>query len=213
MASRWLLAPLFESRMSTHEADLLPSATRFHEENAAYAGCLWAALAVAGAGLVGSLLASWGLGLKACPLCFYQRTFMMSVAAVLGIGLLSKAVRPGCLSALALPMATAGLGVAVFHVGLELTGKLECPRGFLGLGTVPQQSLGVFAVLFALLLIDCVQSAGRGQVGFGVGAAAIGLGVVLAAASCTSNPPMPAPPAQPYPQPPDICRPPFRSVT
>ena len=199
--------------MSTHEADLLPSDTRSSQESAPHGACLWVALLVAVAGLAGSLFASWGLGLKACPLCFYQRTFIMSVAAVLGIGLLSNAVRPGRLSLLALPMAAGGLGVAVFHVSLEWTGKLECPAGFLGLGTVPQQSLGMFAVLLALLLIDWIQSARRGQVGLGAGAVGILVGVLLAAASCTSNPPMPVPPDRPYPRPPDICRPPFRSVT
>jgi disulfide bond formation protein DsbB len=42
-----------------------------------------AALAVSAVGTVGSLYLSLGMGLKACPLCFYQRTFMMSTAAVL----------------------------------------------------------------------------------------------------------------------------------
>src|SRR5437588_24591 len=73
------------------------------------------ALAVAVLGTVGSLLLSLGLGLKACPLCFYQRTFMMSVMAVLGMGLVLGSERPGRLCLLALPLAVAGLGVAMFH--------------------------------------------------------------------------------------------------
>src|ERR687886_605295 len=108
---------------------------------------LWAALAVALAGLAGSLFLSLGMGLKACPLCFYQRAFMMSLVAVLGMGLLAGAARPGRLALLALPLATAGLGVALFHVSLEVRGKLECPRGVLGLGTAPQQSLAAFALV------------------------------------------------------------------
>jgi disulfide bond formation protein DsbB len=35
------------------------------------------------------------MGLKACPLCFYQRTFLMGLVAVLGMGLLARAARPG----------------------------------------------------------------------------------------------------------------------
>src|SRR5918911_608496 len=114
----------------------------------------WAALAVAVVGLAGSLYLSLGMHLKACPLCFYQRTFMMALVAVLGVGLLAGAARPGRLALLALPLAVAGLGVALFHVWLEVRGKLECPAGVLGLGTAPQQSLVVFALVFALLLLD-----------------------------------------------------------
>src|SRR4051794_38984608 len=90
---------------------------------------LWAALAVALAGLAGSLFLSLGMGLKACSLCFYQRAFMMSLVAVLGMGLAIGSGQPGRLSLLAVPVAVAGLGVAVFHVYLEAAGKLECPRG------------------------------------------------------------------------------------
>src|SRR5438093_13276732 len=86
-------------------------------------GLAWAALAVAVAGLAGSLFLSLGMNLKACPLCFYQRTFMMSLVAVLGVGLLAGAARPGRLALLALPLAVAGLGVALFHVSLELRGN------------------------------------------------------------------------------------------
>src|SRR5262249_62413094 len=53
----------------------------------------WAALAVAVVGSVGSVYLSVGMGLKACPLCFYQRSFMMGVVGVLGVGLLAG-VRP-----------------------------------------------------------------------------------------------------------------------
>src|SRR5919199_714734 len=93
---------------------------------------LWAALAVALAGLAGSLFLSLGMGLKACPLCFYQRAFMMSLVAVLGMGLLTGAGQSGRLGLLSVPLATAGLGVALFHVSLELAGRLECPQGLFG---------------------------------------------------------------------------------
>src|SRR5262249_42769858 len=52
---------------------------------------VWAAFGVAVLALVGSLALSLGLGLRACPLCFYQRTFVMGVMAVLGMGLLMGA--------------------------------------------------------------------------------------------------------------------------
>jgi disulfide bond formation protein DsbB len=167
----------------------------------------WAALAAALVGLAGSLILSWGLGLKACPLCFYQRTFMMSAVAVLGVGLLAGAARPGRLALLVLPLAVAGLGVAMFHVSLVARGKLECPAGVLGLGSAPQQSLAAFVLLTALLLADLWRGPGRPL------AAAVGgavLGVLLAAASCTSNPPLPEPPTKPYDTPLDTCRPPAR---
>lgn len=166
---------------------------------------VWAALLVSVVALAGSLLLSLWLGLKACPLCFYQRTFVMSLVGVLGIGLLTGASRGGRLGLLALPLATAGLGVALFHVFLELNGTLECPSGILGLGTAPQQSLAMFLVLFALLLAEVLRSSH-----WPAWVGGIVLGGLLALGSCTSNPPMPEAPKQPYPKPADVCRPPFR---
>jgi hypothetical protein len=163
------------------------------------------------AGLTGSLSLSWGLALKACPLCFYQRTFMMSLVAVLAVGLFAGGVRPGRLGLLALPLAVAGLGVALFHVWLEVAGKLECPQGLLGLGTAPLQSLVVFVVLTALLIVDVLRG---GAVQPGTWAALAGgvvLGGLLAVASSTSNPPMPPAPTKPYDAGRiEMCRPPFK---
>src|ERR687887_446681 len=82
----------------------------YAEPGAAVSVWTWAAFVVAAVGLAGSLFLSLGMNLKACPLCFYQRTFMMSLVAVLGMGLLVAAARPGRLALLALPLATAGLG-------------------------------------------------------------------------------------------------------
>ena len=79
--------------------------------------------------LAGSLYVSIVMELKACPLCLYQRTFAMAVVGVLATGLLS-ANRSSALAALAsVPLALGGLGVAMFHVYLELAGTLECPLG------------------------------------------------------------------------------------
>jgi hypothetical protein len=170
-----------------------------------------AALTAACAGLTGSLLLSWGLALKPCPLCFYQRAFMMGLVGVLAMGLLPGAARPRRLGLLALPLAVAGLGVALFHVRLELTGELECPEGLFGLGTAPRQSLAVFGALTALLALDALLGA-QGPADWGGLIGGVVLGGLLAAASCTSNPPMPPPPKEAYPSPqPDVCRPPYRS--
>src|SRR5436853_4078529 len=121
------------------------STTTDHELNRASAsahvvpfGLVWPSLLIALMVLAGSLWLSIGMKLKACPLCFYQRTFVMGVVAVLGIGLLTGGRHRAVLNLLTLPLAVAGLGVAVFHVYLELTGKLECPAGVLGIGTAPQ---------------------------------------------------------------------------
>jgi disulfide bond formation protein DsbB len=174
------------------------------------AGWIWAALAVSVVGLVGSLSLSWGLNLKACPLCFYQRTFMMGLVAVLLMGLLTDAGRPARLGLLVLPLAVGGLGVAAFHVILEVTGKLECPQGLLGWGTAPKQSLATFVVLVALLVMDVLRTSEAAAGTWPRLGGAILLGGLLAAASCTSNPPPPPAPSKPYPSTPHICRPPYR---
>src|SRR5687768_3826771 len=93
-------------------------------------------------GAAGSLWLSIGMGLKACPLCFYQRTFLLAIAGILVTGLLTRARGSPLLPGLALPAAVGGFGVACYHVFLELNGTLECPRGIFGWGTAPQQSLG-----------------------------------------------------------------------
>jgi len=112
-----------------------------------------ATLAVAIVGTFGSLALSMVLGLKACPLCFYQRSFIMATASVLAVGLVSYGLSTSTLSLLALPLATCGLAVAGFHEFLERTGKLECPCGIFGLGTAPQQSLVLFMPLCGALLV------------------------------------------------------------
>src|SRR5437870_98945 len=85
-------------------------------------GWAWACLAAALATAAGSLYLSLGLNLRACPLCFYQRAFALSLVGVLGAGLLTGR---GRLGPLAFPLAIAGLGVALFHVNLEIASALE----------------------------------------------------------------------------------------
>jgi disulfide bond formation protein DsbB len=172
---------------------------------------LWGALLVAVLALGGSLFLSLGMGLKACPLCFYQRTFAMSLVAVLGMGIAAGVGRDGRLGLLTVPLAVAGLGVAAFHVYLEGAGKLECPEGLLGWGTPPKQSLALFALLTVLSLADAVTGAASTAGRWPALPAGLALGGLLALGACTSNPPMPEPPKAPYPKPPDVCRPPYHA--
>jgi hypothetical protein len=168
-----------------------------------------APLLVALAALAGSLWLSIGMKLKACPLCFYQRTFVMGVVAVLGIGLLTGRHHRAVLNLLALPLVVGAFGVAVFHEYLEQTGKLECPAGVMGLGTAPQQSLAVLVVLLVLVAVGVVRSRKLGELHPATAGAAVVLGLLLAGGAIASSPPMPPAPTQPYTTPLDICRPPF----
>jgi len=168
-----------------------------------------AALIVAMVASAGSVWLSLGLGLKACPLCFYQRSFVFGAAAVLVMGFLAGA-RPGLPSVLALPLGVAGVGVALFHNYLELAGKLECPQGLAGLGTAPQQSLIATGLVLALL-IGGARAGGRAASGRTRNiAAALLIGALAAALGITSAPPLPPVPAKAYETPFDMCRPPFR---
>ena len=135
---------------------------------------------------------SFGMGLRACQLCFYQRSFMMAVVGVLCIGLLVRATRPGLLAALALPAAVAGLAVAGQHANLEYTGRLECPPGVhdfgewgqYDLGSAPQQSLAVFGILVAFLLLDILTSGAN----LFISVLAVALGLLLAVAGIKTSP-------------------------
>jgi disulfide bond formation protein DsbB len=170
------------------------------------------ALVLAGIGLAGSLYLSIGLGLRACPLCFYQRTFVMAVFAVLAIGLIVDRARGGFLCLLSLPMAVGGLGVAALHEYLVWTDKLECPPGLFAVGTAPAQSLTLFALLAGTTLAGAW--AGRwGPTPFGLPAilAASLLGVLLSWAAVASSPPITArTTAYPENEPFNTCRPPYR---
>jgi disulfide bond formation protein DsbB len=162
-------------------------------------------LLVALAGTWGSLYLSMGLGLKACPLCFYQRTFMMSALAVLVMGWLADRTQGTLFCLLCVPLSIGGLGVAGFHEYLVVTDKLECPPGAFGVGTAPAQSLAIFAALTVVVVWGAWQKAVWIPGG-------VLLGIVLAWACVASAPPMPPGPTKPYDKPPDICRPPFRAT-
>lgn len=169
------------------------------------------ALALAAVGAFGTIYLTSGLGLIACPLCFYQRSFMLGCLAVLGIGHLTSMSRSVALAALALPLAASGLAVAGFHVWLEVSGKLECPAGMFGLGSAPQQSLAVFLPLTLVLALDGGTSRGVG----GRWAIVVGglvVGAVFAWACIVTAPKLRPAPDQPYDavkEPLNTCRPPY----
>src|SRR5438874_2723515 len=85
---------------------------------------IWTALVLALVASAGSVWLSVGMGLQACPLCFYQRAFAMAVLAVLATGLTAGLGRIVPISLLAVPISAAGLVVALMHVRLELNGTL-----------------------------------------------------------------------------------------
>jgi disulfide bond formation protein DsbB len=200
--------------MLSENEDGVAASFRASPNDRAASAWAWAALVLSLIATAGSLYLSMGLKLKACPLCFYQRTFAMAVFAVLAVGLVGDRARAGFLCLLTLPLALGGLGVAVFHERLVLTGVLECPPALLGLGSAPAQSLTIFGLL--TLAIACGAWASRHQLAMpGIltvcGAALLGL--VLAWGCVVSSPPLPAAPKQAYDpvkQPLDMCRPPYR---
>lgn len=152
---------------------------------------LYAGLAVSAIGTLGGLFLTWLEGLTACPLCFYQRVFMMAAFASLLLGVLVPDLRPGRASLFALPAAMGGFAIAVFHVNLELNGNLECPLGLFGAGTAPVQSLLTFFILLGLIGGDLIQAR---QLGHGIPAIGLGaglLGLLFAVGLLYSGPPLP----------------------
>lgn len=177
------------------------------------ANWLTAATIISAVGTSGSVFLSMGLGLKACPLCFYQRSFVMAALAVLALGRILDRSRPGLICFLAVPLVWAGLGVAAFHEYLVLTGVLECPQALFGIGTAPAQSLAVFLGLAAVVSTGawCGRQESPQQ-GMSTLVSAVLLGIAMAAACVKSSPPLPPLPTaayDPVKQPLDTCRRPF----
>jgi disulfide bond formation protein DsbB len=174
----------------------------------------WLSVLTALVGVAGSLYLSLGLGLKACPLCFYQRSFVIAGCAVLVLSQWLELDRPARACVLALPLVWAGLGIAGFHEYLVLVKSLECPQGLFGVGTAPAQSLALFVVLASA----CTVGAWTGRresarQGAGLVVAAVMGGLLIACACLLSSPPLPAVPTEPYDpvkQPLEVCRPPYR---
>ena len=158
--------------------------------------------------VAGSLYLSLGLGLNACPLCFYQRTFAFALFVVLGLGLATLGDQRHRLIVLGMPLAVGGFGVAAFHSYLVLSGKLECPSGIGGLGAAPFQSLAVFTLIFGSLVYGFLSDIQAN--GIAPGLLALGLGAAAVYGSLVANP-APPKPTGPYPadQPILTCRVPY----
>jgi disulfide bond formation protein DsbB len=167
-----------------------------------------AALIAAVVSVAGSLYLSLGMGLIACPLCFYQRTFAFAVLGVLCVGVFTRAWQSGFVNLMAFLPAVAGGIVAAFHTYLDGTGRLICPKGILGVGTTAQQSLASFVLIVACLVPGLAQDLRRKA----FPAAAVGWTVILGglfAYGCVVSSPapsMPPPEKQPF-----ICHPPSAS--
>ena len=168
----------------------------------------WLGVLAGGVGIAGSLYLSLGMGLIPCPLCYYQRSFVMGATAVLLLGLLTGAGRLVSVAGLALPLAVGGAAVAGFHVYLEASGKLECPAGVMDYGSSPQQSLAALGAMTLFLLLATITSR---QVSGGVLGTLLGaiLGAGVAYGCIVSAPPAPPKPTSPYDAPPKTCRPPY----
>ncbi|MDQ2054228.1 MULTISPECIES: disulfide bond formation protein B [Halobellus] len=115
---------------------------------------------VAGIGTAGSLYFSLGLGLVPCELCWYQRILLYPLVVVLGVATLED--RPG-VARTVLPLSLLGLGVATYHVVLQVRPSVggTCSVGggcssilypmLDGLLTIPRLSLIAFVLVTALV--------------------------------------------------------------
>jgi disulfide bond formation protein DsbB len=164
---------------------------------------IWLALIAAAAASIGSVWLSFGMELKACPLCLYQRACVFCTAAILLIGIMLRKQESAAIGALSLAPATAALAIGIYHVYLERTGVLECPAGIWNIGTAPQQALAAEAAISLMLLAAAIRR-------WLATTMAIILGVALALFMIRTAPPMPPKPTMPYSSKPDVCRQPFR---
>ena len=184
------------------------STTPPNESCCSVSTCLsWLGLLVGCVGIAGSIHLSLGMGLQPCPLCYYQRSFVMATTAVLLLGLLGGTRRLVSVAGLALPLAVAGAALAGFHVYLEATGILECPKGIMDYGSAPQQSLAALGPLALLLLLATIASRQANGGVLGVLAGLV-LGAGMAYGCVVSAPPVPKR-TEPYKEELKICRPPY----
>jgi disulfide bond formation protein DsbB len=173
---------------------------------------LYLAFAFSAAAIAGSLYLSLGMGLNACPLCFYQRTFAFALFAVLGLGLATLGDYRRRLIVLCLPLAVGGLGVAAFHSYLTLSGQLECPAGIAGLGSAPVQSLAIYVLILGALIYGFLSDIQANGVAPTLLALALGGAAVYGSIVANPAPPVPK---EPYPAdvPVKTCRVPYTPVT
>ena len=131
--------------------------------NLVFTGWLIATLATLGALFMGEVM-----GLTPCVLCWYQRIFMFPLVFVLAAGLLPYDPR---IIRYALPLATGGLLVAVFHLllvaGYIPEGMTPCRQGipcatvqieWFGFVTIPLLSAVAFLTINALLIASYIKT-------------------------------------------------------
>src|SRR5947207_10972734 len=155
-----------------------------------------AALVAAAVSVAGSLYLSLGMGLIACPLCFYQRAFAFAVLGVLILGVCTRAWRRGYVNLMAFLPAIAGGVIAAFHTYLDVTGRLICPKGILEIGTTAQQSLASFVLIVACLAPGLAHDVRQKAISSAAVAGAIMLGGAFAYGCIVSSPPPRIPPAE-----------------
>ena len=122
---------------------------------------LWLAAIVALASTAGSLYLSDIANFDPCQLCWFQRTAMYPLAVIVGLAALRRddGVRQH-----ALPLASVGLALALYHVQLQAfpdqgsfcSAEHPCtssPITALGFLTIPQMSALAFAAIIGLLLL------------------------------------------------------------
>ncbi len=122
----------------------------------------YAAWIVALTGALGSLFFGEVMKLPPCTLCWYQRICLFPLVAVMAVGI---ALRDRRLGIYAAPLVLAGLGIALYHNGVQLgwipetltpcTGTSSCGEKQLelfGFITIPMLSAGAFAFIGSLLL-------------------------------------------------------------
>ena len=124
---------------------------------------VFAAWLIASAATLGALFFSEVMELPPCLLCWYQRIFMFPLVLLLPVGLFPFDPK---VRRYALPLALAGLAVAVYHqllvMGVIPERASPCTRGvpcaevqieWLGFITIPLLALGAFAAIVVLLLL------------------------------------------------------------
>ena len=117
---------------------------------------------VALTGALGSLFFGEVMKLPPCTLCWYQRICLFPLVAVMAVGI---SLRDRKLGVYAAPLVLAGLGIALYHNGVQLgwipetltpcTGTSSCGEKqleLLGFITIPMLSASAFAVIGSLLL-------------------------------------------------------------
>lgn len=131
-------------------------------ESKSFDAPIYAAWALALVATVGSLFFSEVMQLPPCVLCWYQRIAMYPLVVVIGVGIVSNDRR---VRNYALPLALAGLAVAVYHnllyYGIIPESITPCTQGisctsrqieWLGFVTIPLLSLIAFTGITIFLL-------------------------------------------------------------